>query len=117
MGGLAHLYGLPKTHKQELAMRTILSATGTYNFAVAQWLDDKLKLLSLNHHTISDTFSFAEEIREIPVNENDVLASYDVASLFTNVPLGEPFEILAEKAFTNNWFNKTHSLHQQVGRD
>ena len=29
---LAHLYGLPKTHKPELAMRPILSATGTYNF-------------------------------------------------------------------------------------
>ena len=29
---LAHLYGLPKTHKPQLAMRPILSATGTYNF-------------------------------------------------------------------------------------
>ena len=29
---LAHLYGLPKTHKKKLAaMRPILSATGTYN--------------------------------------------------------------------------------------
>ena len=28
---LAHLYGLPKTHKKELTMRPILSATQTYN--------------------------------------------------------------------------------------
>ncbi len=27
---LAHLYGLPKTHKERLAMRPILSATQTY---------------------------------------------------------------------------------------
>ena len=51
---LAHLYGLPKTHKQQLSMRPILSATGTYNYALAKWLDDKLKPLSLNRYTISD---------------------------------------------------------------
>ena len=44
---LAHLYGLPKTHKDRLAMRPILSATRTYNYALAKWLDTKLKPLSL----------------------------------------------------------------------
>ena len=44
---LAHLYGLPKTHKPQLAMRPILSAQGRYNYALAKWLDDKLKPLSL----------------------------------------------------------------------
>ena len=33
---LAHLYGLPKTHKANLSMRPILSATGTYNFNLAK---------------------------------------------------------------------------------
>ena len=33
---LAHLYGLPKTHKERLAMRPILSATGTYNYTLAK---------------------------------------------------------------------------------
>ena len=32
---LAHLYGLPKTHKKKLAVRPILSATGTYNYKLA----------------------------------------------------------------------------------
>ena len=60
---LAHLYVLPKTHKTTLAMRPILSATGTYNYALAMWLDEKLKPLSTNEYTISDVFNFAEEIR------------------------------------------------------
>ena len=42
---LAHLYGLPKTHKERLAMRPILSATGTYNYTLAKWLNEKLKPL------------------------------------------------------------------------
>ena len=71
---------------------------------------DKIKLLSFNHHTISDTFSFAEEIREILVDKNDVLVSCDVTSLFTNVPLDDSLEILGEEAFTSNRFNKTYCL-------
>ena len=33
---LAHLYGLPKTHKPELSMRPIFSATNTYNYPLAK---------------------------------------------------------------------------------
>ncbi|XP_044166580.1 uncharacterized protein LOC122950641 [Acropora millepora] len=51
---LAHLYGLPKTHKANLSMKAILSATGTYNFNLAKWLEEKLKPLSVNEYTITD---------------------------------------------------------------
>ena len=37
--------------------------------------------------------------------------SYDVCALFTNEPLDETIEIIAEKAFKNNWFNETHGLN------
>ena len=49
---LAHLYGLPKTHKERLCMRLILSASGTYNFPLAKWLEEKLKPLSTNKYCI-----------------------------------------------------------------
>ena len=93
-------------------MRPILSATGTYNYALAKWLDEKLKPLSVNRYTISDTFSFAEEIQNLDIDENDILVSYDVTSLFTNVPLQETIQIIAEKAFVDDWFNETHNLNK-----
>ena len=108
---LAHLYGLPKTHKPTLSMRPILSATKTYNYDLAKWLEEKLKPLFINEHTITDTFKFAEEIRNTSFNDNDIIVSYDVTSLFTNVPLDETISLLAEKAFTNNWFNTTYNLN------
>lgn len=42
---LAHLYDLPRTHKEQLAMRPILSTTHTCNYAWAKWLDKRLKPL------------------------------------------------------------------------
>ena len=111
---LAHLYGLPKTHKEKLAMRPILSATQTYNYALAKWLDDRLKPLAINHYTITDTFEFVNEVHALTLNDGDVLVSYDVSSLFTNVPLEEEetIHILADKAFANDWFNETHHLNR-----
>ena len=108
---LAHLYGLPKTHKKQLAMRPILSATGTYNYKLAKWLDEKLKPLSVNEHTVIDIFGFVDDLQNIQVDEHSILVSYDVSSLFTNVPVDETIEILAEKAFKDDWFNNEHSLH------
>ena len=90
-------------------MRPILSAQGTYNYALAKWLDDKLKPLSLNQYTISNIFAFSEDLRNTYLDANDILVSYDVSSLFTTVPLDETIHILVEKAFTNNWFNVTHT--------
>ena len=108
---LAHLYGLPKTHKKHLAMRPILPATGTYNYTLAKWLDDKLKPFSINEYTISDIFEFAQEIQQFQVNENEIFVSYNVSALFTSVPLDETIQILANTAFDQNWFNKTHQLN------
>ena len=34
--------------------------------------------------------------------QSDILESYDVTALFTNVPLDETIQIIADKAFINN---------------
>ena len=59
----------------------------------------------------SDTFEFLNEVHELAINEGDILASYDVSSLFTNVPLEETIHLLADKAFLKNWFNETNHLN------
>ena len=45
------------------------------------------------------------------ISNGDILVSYDVSSLFTNVPLDETIEILANRAFDNDWFNSTYDLN------
>ena len=91
-------------------MRPILSATDTYNFPLAKWLDEKLKPLSLNQYTVTDIFYFTKEIHDLKINKGEILVSYDVSSLFSNVPLDETIEILVNRAFSNNWLNTTDNL-------
>ncbi|XP_022806126.1 uncharacterized protein LOC111343224 [Stylophora pistillata] len=99
------------THKATISKRPTLSATGTYNYNLAKWLEQKLKPLSLNEYTIIDAFSFADEIRTHTMNEDDILVSYNITALLTSVPLDETIKILVNKAFTDDWFNKTYGLN------
>ena len=101
------------THLPFNCVRPILSATGTYNYNLAKWLEEKLKPLSVNDFTMTDVIRFSEEIRNSPIGEDDILVSYDVTALFTNVPLNDTINILVEKAFVDDWFNQTYDLNLQ----
>ena len=91
-------------------MHPILSATGTYNFKLAKWQDEKLKTISINEFSISDPLRFSEELRKNRNVEDEILVSYHVSSLFTNVPVDETIEILVQKAFHEEWFNNNYNL-------
>ena len=58
-----------------------------------------------------DPLKFVEEVRVEKVDAEEILVSYDVTSLFTNVPVDETIKILVERAFKNNWLNKTYKLN------
>ena len=91
-----------------------ISLTQRFDDSMSSFSSDErvnILQLSVNRYTISDTFSFAEEIQNLVIDENDILVSFDVTSLFTNVPLQETIETIAEKAFVDNWFNVTHNLN------
>lgn len=57
-------------HKKEImisAMRLVLSATQTFNFTLAKWLDHRLKPLANNKYTITDTFEWMKSIHCFPM--------------------------------------------------
>ena len=89
----------------------MLSATGTYNYPLAKWLEEKVKPLLTNVYTISDIFQFCQDIRNTSIDVDHILVSYDVTALFTNVPAQETIAILVERAFSDNWFNDTYDLN------
>jgi len=66
-------------------MRLIISAVGSFNHEAAKWLSDVLA--PLHHHStvVRDTFSFVNEIQRNDLR-GCVVASFDVKSLFTNIP-------------------------------
>ena len=52
-------------------------------------------------YTITDSFTFADEIRKMPA-ENTYMVSFDVKSLFTNVPLAETIDICTKALYEDD---------------
>ena len=95
------MYGLPKIHKDGCPMRPILSAIGTYNYSIAKHLVPILEPISISEYTVKDSFSFAKELSDLRFR-NCVMASFDVQSLFTNIPLSETIDICINELFQND---------------
>ena len=81
-------YGLPKVHKPGTPLRPIVSSTGTATYNTAKELARILKpLVGSSTHHVQNTRDFVEQIKETRLKQGECIISYDVAALFTSVPI------------------------------
>ena len=101
----ARIYGLPKIHKltsgsKNPPLRPIVSSLGTYNYNLAKYLNEMLTPLVPTRHSITDSFTFVEEVRNADI-VGKFMVSFDVESLFTNIPLKETIDLAVDAIITN----------------
>ena len=110
------LYGLPKIHKVDCPIRPILSAIGTFNYNLAKFLVPILSPLTHNDFTIKNSIDFAKEINKFRFTDDIFLASFDVKSLFTNIPLQETIDICVNECDRLKIvpFNLTHKQFRSL---
>ena len=107
------MYGSSKIHKRLvngfLKLRPILSAlnTGAYKWAI--FFVPLSRHLTSNQFTLKDSFEFAKIIHEH--NAGLFMASLDVDSLFTNVPLEKTIHICVNELFKSN--SGIHGLNKK----
>ena len=99
----ARLYGLPKIHKPPVdglpKYRPIISQIGSPTYEIAKFLLDFVKPFTTNEFTVKDTFHFVSLLDT--KDHRLIMASLDVKSLFTNIPLEETIDLLTDKVFEN----------------
>ena len=99
------MYGVPKIHKAGVPLRPILSMVGSAQHELAKWLAEVLIPVSNMYSTycISDSFVFSEIVRGFERQSNNAfMCSFDVTSLFTNVPIEETINICADVLYRGN---------------
>ena len=101
-------YGQAKIHKlkesegvNELPIRPIISNIGTATYQTAKYLSNLLQPLAKSEYTIESTKTFIETLRTKVVLDNHKLVSFDVKSLFTNVPLETTINIILKRIYVN----------------
>ena len=99
----ARLYGLPKIHKSLVdglpKYRPIISQIGSATYKIAKYLLDFLQPCTTNEYTVRDTFHFVSMLDD--KDHRLIMASLDVDSLFTNIPLNETIDLVTDEVFEN----------------
>ena len=103
---LARIYDTPKMRKFSSSdsfpkLRPIVSSVGTFNHNLAHFLCDLLSPLVLIDYSCKDSFSFVSPIKNQNLSKR-FLVSYNVTSLFTNIPLQEIIDIAINIIFNHN---------------
>ena len=72
--------------------RPTVSSFNTFNYQLAKYLCNLLQPLLPNTYPISDTFSLVQELKTIDIS-NKFMVSFDVVSLFTDIPFKESIDL------------------------
>ena len=79
-------------------LRPIASSVGTFNYDLARFLCDRFSPLIPNDYSCKGTFAFVSQIKNANLSRK-FLVSYNVTSLFTNIPLQETIDIAINLIF------------------
>ena len=91
------IYGLPKIHKPDTPLRSIVPSCGSVTYGVAKDLTMILKpLVGKSPHRINNTHEFVEQVKHITLAPGEYLSSYDVSALFTSVPVDPALSIIKD---------------------
>ena len=83
-------FGQPKIHKPDVPLRPIVASRGSPTYNTARHLAKILRpLVGLTQHHVPNSSQFVEITRGLTLQPSDILVSFDVVSLFTNVPTTE----------------------------
>jgi len=100
-------YGTAKVHKlkdnstnvEDLPIRPIVSSIGTATYETSKYLANLLAPLAKSKYTVDSTKEFVERMKEKSIDEEFELVSFDVTSLFTNVPLDYTIKVILDKIY------------------
>ena len=81
-------YGLPKIHKEGIPLRPIVSSIGSVTYDVSKHIAGLLSnLVGKSAYHVKDTNSFVGDLKDVTIENDEVMVSFDVEALFTSVPV------------------------------
>ena len=91
----ARLYGLAKVHKKNIPDRPVLSVPGSAYHNIAEYVAKCLKNVPQCKINASSK-EICDRLKDVVSEEDEEVISYDVVSLYTNVPVLEAITVCAD---------------------
>lgn len=92
------IYGLPKIHKEGTPLRPICSSVNSPSYGLSKYIVDILNNLTRDSlYNIKDAMEFKSRINNVHIEDDEVLISFDVVSLFPSIPVNLAITTIKEK--------------------
>ena len=94
-------YGQPKIHKPGVHIRPIIPYSDSPLYNLNKYIANILKAYVKNEsNNAKNSTTFSNYIRNVPIEDDEIMVSFDVTSLYTNIPLIDTLNII--KYYVNN---------------
>ena len=108
------MYGLPKVHKENIPMRPIVSTIGSPTYRLAKELARILTpLTGKNSYAVKNSAQFVTSLQNVRISPDDQLVSFDVVSLFTQVPIDHALKVVEKRLFDDQTITERTTIPVQ----
>ena len=109
------MYGQPKIHKQGNPLREIVDASGSVTRDINKYISRVIKTYANNEFTVSNSKQFVSSIKDVKLEADETLVSYDVKAMYPSIPQKEAVSITKDLLYRDNDLkNKTSMKAESI---
>lgn len=108
---------MAKHHKDACPLRPVLSAINTPEYALSKWIELQIKQFYDCKWSVQSREAFIADLNKLTPCDNDVCVSFDIKSLYTNVPLQEVIDDVADAMYdgtTQSIFQTNQKMSKRI---
>ena len=105
-------HGQPKIHKPGVSICSIASCSGSplYNL---KYIANILKAyVQDENNNAKNSTTFSNYIRNVPIKDDEITVSFDVSSLYTNIPIIDVLNIIKDYVNNDDQFTRKMNMLQ-----
>ena len=92
---IPRMYGQPKVHKEDYPLREIVDSTGSVTKQCDKFVSKIIQQYTgQTPYYVKNSAHFVSMIKDLKVEDDELLVSYDIKALYPSVPQGESIDII-----------------------
>ena len=106
-------YGQPKIHKPGFPIRPIVSYSGSPLYNLNKYIANILKTyVKHENNNAKNSTTFSNYIRNVLIEDDEIMVSFDVTSLYTNIPIIDTLNIIKDYVHSDDQFARKTAIPQ-----
>ena len=98
---MPRFYGQPNIHKPRVPIRPNFPYSGSPLHNLNKYIASILRAyVKDDNNNVKNSTTFSNYIRNVPIKDDQIMVSFDVTSLYTNIPITDMLNII--KAYVND---------------